>query len=123
MKDAVDVDVITDPARVVAMQQAIEDVYVDPAVRMYMVEIVARTREDPRVLVGSSPRGSQALLKTSRAAAAMRGRDFVTPDDVKAVAPLAVSHRLILKPEHQIKGLEQQEVVEAILREVPVPTV
>ncbi|MDG1524640.1 MAG: MoxR family ATPase, partial [Candidatus Thalassarchaeaceae archaeon] len=111
------------PARVVAMQQAIEDVYVDPAVRMYMVEIVARTREDPRVLVGSSPRGSQALLKTSRAAAAMRGRDFVTPDDVKAVAPLAVSHRLILKPEHQIKGLEQQEVVEAILREVPVPTV
>ena len=122
-KDAVDVDVITDPARVVAMQQAIEDVYVDPAVRMYMVEIVARTREDPRVLVGSSPRGSQALLKTSRAAAAMRGRDFVTPDDVKAVAPLAVSHRLILKPEHQIKGLEQQEVIEAILREVPVPTV
>ena len=122
-KDAVDVDIITDPARVVAMQQAIEDVYVDPAVRMYMVEIVARTREDPRVLVGSSPRGSQALLKTSRAAAAMRGRDFVTPDDVKAVAPLAVSHRLILKPEHQIKGLEQQEVVEAILREVPVPTV
>jgi MoxR-like ATPase len=122
-KDAVDVEVITDPARVVAMQQAIEDVYVDPAVRMYMVEIVARTREDPRVLVGSSPRGSQALLKTGRAAAAMRGRDFVTPDDVKAVAPLAVSHRLILKPEHQIKGLEAQEVVEAILREVPVPTV
>ena len=118
-----DSDVITDPARVVAMQQAIEDVYVDPAVRMYMVEIVARTREDPRVLVGSSPRGSQALLKTGRAAAAMRGRDFVTPDDVKAVAPLAVSHRLILKPEHQIKGLEAQEVVEAILREVPVPTV
>jgi MoxR-like ATPase len=71
-KDAVEVDVITDPARVVAMQQAIEDVYVDPAVRMYMVEIVSRTREDPRVLVGSSPRGSQALLKTSRAAAAMR---------------------------------------------------
>ena len=122
-KDAVDVEVITDPARVVAMQQAIEDVYVDPAVRMYMVEIVARTREDPRVLVGSSPRGSQALLKTGRAAAAMRGRDFVTPDDVKAVAPLAVSHRLILKPEHQIKGLEAQEVIEGILREVPVPTV
>ena len=67
-KDAVDVDVITDPARVIAMQTACEDVYIDPALRMYMVEIVARTREDPRVLVGSSPRGSQALLKTSRAA-------------------------------------------------------
>ncbi len=122
-KDAVDVDVITDPARVIAMQQACEDVYVDPALRMYMVEIVSRTREDPRVLVGSSPRGSQALLKTSRAAAALRGRDFVTPDDVKAVAELAIAHRIILKPEHQIKGLESGEVIQAILREVPVPTV
>jgi MoxR-like ATPase len=122
-KDAVDVEVITDAARVVAMQQAIEDIYVDPAVRMYMVEIVARSREDPRVLVGASPRGSQALLKVSRSAAAMRGRDFVTPDDVKAIATLALSHRLILKPEHQIKGLEPQEIIEAILREVPVPTV
>ena len=122
-KDDVEVETITDPARVVAMQEACEEVYVDPAVRMYMVEIVTRTREDPRVLVGSSPRGSQALLKTSRAAAAMSGRDFITPDDVKSVAVLAVSHRLILKPEHQIKGLENEEVVSDILRQVPVPTV
>ena len=105
------------------MQQACEDVYVDPALRMYMVEIVSRTREDPRVLVGSSPRGSQALLKTSRAAAALRGRDFVTPDDIKTIAELAIAHRIILKPEHQIKGLEAGEVVQTILREVPVPTV
>ena len=122
-KDAVDVDVITDPQRVIAMQQACEDIYVDPALRMYMVEIVSRTREDPRVLVGSSPRGSQALLKTSRAAAALRGRDFVTPDDIKTVAELAIAHRIILKPEHQIKGLESGEVIQTILREVPVPTV
>ena len=122
-KDDVEVETITDPARVVAMQTAIEDVFVDPAVRMYMVEIVSRTREDPRVLVGSSPRGSQALLKTSRSAAAMRGRAFVTPDDVKSVATLAVAHRLILKPEHQIKGLETDEVISDILRQVPVPTV
>ena len=122
-KDAVDVDVITDPQRVIAMQQACEDVYVDPALRMYMVEVVTRTREDPRVLVGSSPRGSQALLKTSRAAAALRGRDFVTPDDIKSIAELALAHRLILKPEHQIKGLEPGEVIQTILREVPVPTV
>ena len=67
---------ITDPQRLIAMQQACEEVYIDPAIRMYMVEVVARTRED-RVLVGSSPRGSQALLKTSRGAAAMRGRDFI----------------------------------------------
>jgi MoxR-like ATPase len=121
--DAVEVDVITDPQRVIAMQQACEDVYVDPALRMYMVEVVSRTREDPRVLVGASPRGSQALLKTSRGAAAMRGRDFITPDDIKSIAELALAHRLILKPEHQIKGLEPGEVIQAILREVPVPTV
>ena len=122
-KDEVDVNTITEPNIVVKMQESCEDGYVDPAIRMYMVEIVARTREDPRVLVGSSPRGSQALLKTSRAAAAMRGRDFVTPDDVKSIAELAVAHRLILKPEHQIKGLETGKVIQEILRQVPVPTV
>ena len=122
-KDEVEVNTITEPSIVVKMQQSCEEVYVDPAIRMYMVEIVARTREDPRVLVGSSPRGSQALLKTSRAAAAMRGRDFVTPDDVKSIAELAIAHRLILKPEHQIKGLESGEIVQDILRQVQVPTV
>ncbi|MGY8691964.1 MAG: AAA family ATPase, partial [Candidatus Poseidoniales archaeon] len=122
-KDAVEVDIITDPARVVAMQNAIEDVYVDPAVRMYMVEIVTQTREHNQVLVGSSPRGSQALLKTSRAAAAMRGRDFVTPDDIKSIANLALAHRLILKPEHQIKGASTEDIIKEILRTVPVPTV
>jgi MoxR-like ATPase len=65
----------------------------------------------------------QALLKTSRAAAAHRGRDYVTPDDVKANAELAIAHLIILKPEHQIKGLESGEVIQTILREVPVPTV
>jgi MoxR-like ATPase len=114
-KDEVDVNSITDPGIVVKMQQSCEEVYVDRSVREYMVDIVARTREDPRVLVGSSPRGSQALLKTGRAVAAMRGRDFVTPDDVKSVAELAVAHRIILKPEHQIKGLETGEVVRDIL--------
>ena len=122
-KDEVEVSTITEASIVVKMQQSCEEVYVDPAIRMYMVEIVARTREDPRVLVGSSPRGSQALLKTGRAAAAMRGRDFVTPDDVKSIAELAVAHRLILKPEHQIKGLESSKVIQEILRQVPVPTV
>jgi len=122
-KDEVEVEIITDPARVVAMQNAIEDVYVDPAVRMYMVEVVTQTREHNQVLVGSSPRGSQALLKTSRAAAAMRGRDFVTPDDVKSIANLAIAHRLILKPEHQIKGVSTEEIIKEILRTVSVTTV
>ena len=114
-KDEVEVNKVTDPSIVVKMQQSCEEVYVDRSVREYMVDIVARTREDPRVLVGSSPRGSQALLKTSRAVAAMRGRDFVTPDDVKSIAELAIAHRIILKPEHQIKGLENGEIVRDIL--------
>ena len=114
-KDEVEVNSITDPSIVVKMQNSCEEGYVDRSVREYMVDIVARTREDPRVLVGSSPRGSQALLKTSRAVAAMRGRDFVTPDDVKSIAELAVAHRIILKPEHQIKGLETGEVIRDIL--------
>ena len=113
--DDVEVNSITDPSIVVKMQKSCEEIYVDRSVREYMVDIVARTREDPRVLVGSSPRGSQALLKTSRAVAAMRGRDFVTPDDVKSIAELAVAHRIILKPEHQIKGLETGEVIRDIL--------
>ena len=71
----------------------------------------------------NSPRGSQALLKTGRGTAALHGRDFVVPDDIKGMCVLAVAHRLILKPEHQIKGLETSEVIETILREVPVPTV
>ena len=113
--DDVEVNSITDPSIVVKMQKSCEEIYVDRSVREYMVDIVARTREDPRVLVGSSPRGSQALLKTSRAVAAMRGRDFVTPDDVKSIADLAVDHWIILKPEHQIKGLETGEVIRDIL--------
>src|SRR5206468_239134 len=90
---------------------AIEDVHVDPAVEGYMVDIVGATRGHSQVEVGASPRGSLALLKVSRARAAMAGRDFVTPDDVKTVAGPALAHRLILKPDPWIRGVDVELVV------------
>ena len=102
------------------MQQACEDVYVDPALRMYMVEIVSRTREDPVFSLLAS--WFQALLKTSQQPLPSEVATSSLPDDVKAIAELAIAHRIILKREHQIKGLEPGEVI-IVLREVPVPTV
>jgi MoxR-like ATPase len=89
----------------------------------YMVEIVTRTREDPRVLVGSSPRGSLALFKLSRARAVVFGRDYIIPDDIKAIAHSGLGHRIILKPEPRIRGVLPQDILNKILAEVPVPAV
>lgn len=87
----------------------------------YMVEIVRKTRSDDSVLVGASPRATQALLLASRVFAAMEGRDFVTPDDVKALALPVLEHRLILRPEYEIEGLTIPEVVQRVVQEVTVP--
>jgi MoxR-like ATPase len=122
-KDQVDINVITSPEKVIEMQQTIEKVHLDPALLTYIVEIVTRTREDPRVVVGASPRGSLALFKLSRARAVLFGRDFITPDDIKAVAIDALYHRIILKPEPRIRGVLPQDVLNKILAEVPVPAV
>jgi MoxR-like ATPase len=120
-KDQVDVNVVTSPEKIIQMQQTIEKVHLDPALLTYIVEIVTRTREDPRVVVGASPRGSLALFKLSRARAVLFGRDFITPDDVKAIAINALHHRIILKPEPRIRGVLPQDILNKILAEVPVP--
>jgi len=106
-----------------ALQAAIEDVHVEPAVEGYMVDIVAATRAHSQVDVGASPRGSLALLKVSRARAAIAGRDFVTPDDVKAVAMPALAHRIILKPDPWIRGVRTASILADVLGQVPVPKV
>lgn len=106
-----------------ALQAAVEEVHVDPAVEGYMVDIVAATRAHSQVEIGASPRGSLALLKASRARAALAGRDFVTPDDVKAVALPALAHRLLLKPDPWIRGVRTASVVSEVLAQVPVPKV
>ena len=87
----------------------------------YIVEIVRKTRSDDSVLVGAGPRATQAFLLSSRAYAAVSGRDFVTPDDVKAMALPVLEHRLILRPEYEIEGLQVSEVVQRLLQEVTVP--
>ena len=122
-KDEVDVEVVSSPEKIIQMQQIIEKVHVDPAIMTYMVEIVTRTREDPRVLVGSSPRGSLALFKLSRARAVIFGRDYIIPDDIKAIAHAGLHHRIILKPEPRIRGVLPQDILNKILAEVPVPAV
>jgi len=88
-----------------------------------MVDIVVATRGHSQVEVGASPRGSLALLKVARARAAIAGRDFVTPDDVKTVAGPALAHRLILKPDPWIRGVRTATVLADVLAQVPVPKV
>ncbi len=87
----------------------------------YAVQVVRRTRSDDAVLVGAGPRASQALLRAARAWAALAGRDFVSPDDVRAVASPVLEHRILLRPESELEGVRISEVLERILHEVPVP--
>ncbi|MFQ6065568.1 MAG: AAA family ATPase, partial [Candidatus Bathyarchaeia archaeon] len=105
-----------------ALQRVVEnDIYIDDVVIEYITEIVRKTREHPQVEVGSSPRGSLALLKGSRAMALIRGRDFVTPDDIKTLAVDALAHRLILKVEDVMRRVDERKIVEKILETVSVP--
>ncbi len=121
--DDVEIDRITNPETLIEMQEKIEDVHLDDDIKKYIVNIVQKTRRNKDVEVGSSPRGSLALMKLSMANAAMRGRDYVVPDDVKFIAKEALSHRLVLKPGPAIKGVEEEEIIEQTLKDVPVPKV
>ena len=119
--DAAAVPTIVTRAELLAMQGALEDIFVSEALERYIVALAQATRADPRVTLGASPRGSLALLKLARAEAAIRGRDFVLPDDVKAVAVAALAHRLVLRPELWVSSTTPRHVVEGVLREVPAP--
>jgi MoxR-like ATPase len=103
------------------MQAALEDVHVDRSIEEYIVDIARATRQDPRVALGASPRGSLALLRLARAGAALRCSDFVTPDDVKAMAVPALAHRLLLRPELWVSRVVPSDVVQDILNRVPTP--
>jgi len=93
----------------------VSDVHVDKALEQYMLSIVRATRSHPDVALGASPRGSLALYKTAQALAALRGRDYAIPDDVKALAPLTLAHRLIVKPESQLRGRNAEAILAEIL--------
>ncbi len=120
--DEVPVDAVIDASGLLAAQRALEDVHVSDAIMRYIVALVAATRSDPRTQVGSSPRGSLAVLKLSRGMAMLEGRDYVIPDDVKAVALPALAHRLSLRPELWIQDVRTEDVVRACLDAVPTPT-
>jgi MoxR-like ATPase len=104
-----------------AMQQALEDVFVGEAVERYIVDLVRATREDGRAALGASPRGALALLKLARAQAALRHRDYVTPDDVKTMAVPALAHRVTLRPELWVSRVSAADVVADLLGKVPTP--
>jgi MoxR-like ATPase len=119
--DEIRLDAITDRQGLVEMQQAIEQVHVTEPLGTYIVDLVSATRASRRIQVGASPRGSLALLKLSRCKAALDGRDFVIPEDVKAVAVPALAHRLILRPELWVQRVEPEDVVREALATVPTP--
>ncbi len=104
-----------------ALRAALEAITVREELLAYIVDLARRTRSHESVLVGAGPRATQAILLSSRAWAAVSGRDFVTPDDVKTMTPPSLAHRLILRPELEVEGLTVPEVIRQILLEVPVP--
>jgi len=121
-RDEVEIRPVVTREEVIEMQRAVEDVYISEPIIDYIVDIVEVTRRDRKsVEIGASPRGSLALMKLSRAYAAIEGRDYVIPDDVKAIAVPALSHRLILKRELWYTRVSQESVMEKLLEKVPVP--
>jgi MoxR-like ATPase len=121
--DAVDLDKLLDPEALRGMQAALEDIFVEPSIERYIVAVVRATRGDPRISLGGSPRASLALMKLSRALAALNGRSFVTPDDIKAAAVPVLAHRLILRPEHWGSRTSTGGVVRELLDRVATPDV
>jgi MoxR-like ATPase len=119
--DDVELAEAASPADLERMKASIEDVFVSESVGRYIVAVVEATRSAPRVLVGASPRGSLALMRLARAKAALAGRDFVTPEDVKALAVPALAHRLTMRPEAWVAGVKEETVVTEVLDHVPTP--
>jgi MoxR-like ATPase len=120
-EDEVELEPVIDGPMLLELQGAIEQVHVGESVGGYIVDLVAATRASGSTAVGASPRGSLAVLKLARCKAALSGRDFVTPDDVKAVAVPALAHRLMLKPELWVQRLSADDVVRELLDAVPTP--
>jgi MoxR-like ATPase len=119
--DEIELTPVVDGETLLRMQRALEQVHVSEQVGLYMVDLVAATRTSSRVQVGASPRGTLALLRLSRGRAALQGRDFVTPDDVKAVAVPALAHRLTLRPELWVQRVSGDDLVREALDSVPTP--
>ncbi|OGO42814.1 MAG: AAA family ATPase [Chloroflexi bacterium RBG_16_57_9] len=112
---------VVDSVQLQQAQEAVKDVYLNDLVKEYIVAIVTATRNHPDTYLGASPRGSLALYRTTQARAALLGRDYVIPDDVKAMAEVTLAHRIIVSPSARIKNIDPRAIVEDILQTVPVP--
>ena len=112
---------VVEPEQVVNLQQAVRRVHLDDSLKEYIVSIVRATRKHPAVELGASPRGSIALMRLSQSLAAVRNRDYITPDDIKQVGPTALGHRLILSADGQFEGITTDQIVEEVFETVPVP--
>jgi MoxR-like ATPase len=122
-EEEVELEQVAERQTLLEMQRSLEQVHVEESLGLYIVDLVAATRSAPGVQVGSSPRGSLALLKLARGRAALSGRDFATPDDVKAVAVPALAHRLSLRPELWVERRRSDDIVRELLDQVPTPAV
>jgi len=123
LQDQVEIQQVIDAESLLKMRQVVERIFIEPDLEKYIARLVHATREDKRIAVGSSPRGSLALLKLSRAQAVLEGRDYVLPDDIKSFVLPALGHRLILEPEFWMKRQAVEEILKNILEIVPVPVV
>jgi MoxR-like ATPase len=120
-KEEVELKTVIQPGEFESMRQVVETVYLDPDLERYIVQLVTETRRDRRVAVGASPRASLALLKLARAQAALQGREFVLPDDIKNFIQPVLIHRLILQPEYWMKQQVASDVIESVQKNVAVP--
>ena len=119
--EATDLRILSDPATLVRMQNTCQTVFLEEDIIHYIRDIVIRTRNDPQILLGGSPRASLVLMNASKTRAAMAGRDYVIPEDVRKLTIETLNHRLILKPEAELEGLSVERVVSKILGEVDCP--
>jgi len=117
----VDLQPVVTVQELIELQDAVKKIYVDALVKQYIVDLVTATRNHPDVYLGASPRGSLALFKTIQARAALQGRDFAIPDDVKALAEVTLTHRLIINPAARIKNVSARDIVRDVVNSVPVP--
>jgi MoxR-like ATPase len=116
-----EIDSVIDLDELAEFQKLARKVFLKPAMREYIVRLSTETRSHPDVLVGASIRGSLGMMRVAQAWALIEGRDYVTPDDVKLMAPLVLSHRLLMLPSAQLAGVKASVVVESVLKKVPVP--
>ncbi len=114
---------VTRPEELIELQEAVGDIYVDPLIKQYIVNLVGATRDHESVYLGASPRGSLALMRATQAHALLDGRDFVQPDDVKALAEPTLAHRVIVSPSARVREVGAREIIEESLERVAVPGV